>query len=185
MSVSNILGLYIQATLEDLEQGMSWYPRAKSYCLYLSQQYNVPITKTAAVVALLSPRNKWERNKTDAKALFEAYVNNEDLHQVKVATFNRNRSKAVAVIEGSEPTCFFGPKTRAFYKNILGSADSVTVDTHAYSVAMGKRQVGKSITRPLYRKIERDYKEASSLLGIKPYELQACTWVTFKRINKV
>lgn len=186
MSVKNIIGLYTQATLDDLREGMSWYEDANSFCKGISEEFNFPLPKVAAVVSHLSPRNRWSRNKKDVVSLFKAYRDKKDLHQVKVATFNTNRSKAVAVIKGeTQDWQPHGPKTRAFFKNILGCSDLVTVDTHAYSIAKGKRIVNKAINKSEYKRIEECYKTAASMLGIQPYQLQACTWVTFRRLNNI
>jgi hypothetical protein len=186
MSVNNILETYIKASEQDLIEGMSWYENANSFCKRLSVTYQFPVVKVAAVVSLLSPRNRWEKNKVDAENLFLAYRNGENPHHVKVSTFNGNRSKAVAIILGKEDMIMpNGPKTKAFFKNIMGSSDTVTIDTHAYSIACGERKIAPTISRPLYRKIEAQYIETADLLGIKPYQVQACTWVTFRRINKI
>lgn len=177
----NIIDTYNKAYLKEIEQGMTWYEDARSFCLRLSKDYKVSIDQAVSVVAHLSPRNRWERNKIDAENL----ISSKDRSIVKVATFTRNRDMAIEVLSNKRDPMPKGRKTGSFYQNILGYDHVVTVDSHAYCIAKGVRMVGPVINKLQYLSVERAYIEAAQSLSIKPYQLQACTWVTFKRLHGV
>lgn len=183
MSYQNILRMYSKSSVKELKEGMSWYENANSFCLYLSNKYSISKEQAASVIAHLSPRNRWERNKIDAEALIAAEKDKRFL--VKTATFSKNKYMAIEVLDDKRDSMPKGRKTGSFYQNILGHDHVVTVDSHAYCVAKGVREIGPVINKMNYLSIETSYIEAASLLSIKPYQLQACTWLTFKRIHNI
>jgi hypothetical protein len=73
-----------------------------------------------------------------------------------------------------------GLKTRAFYVNILdpNNSDIVTVDTHAIKIAGINRD---SVGVKLYNAIADGYRECAEYVGILPQQIQAITWITYKR----
>jgi hypothetical protein len=81
-----------------------------------------------------------------------------------------------------------GPKISAFFDNIMGG-DSVTVDGHARNIAYAERVGLKSnaanIGKAEYRTIAQAYRDAAAILGIKACDLQAITWVTWRRIHGI
>ena len=73
----------------------------------------------------------------------------------------------------------------------MGFDDTVCVDGHAYAIWIGERiptTKTPSISAPLYQTITRAYvnvaKDSHSLCGEKltPAQVQAVTWVTYRRI---
>jgi hypothetical protein len=80
-----------------------------------------------------------------------------------------------------------GPKVIEFYNCIIGNSD-VCIDGHAYSVWFGDRLSMKeipSIGKRLREEIKADYIGAAQYIGIQPYELQAITWVVWRRIYEL
>ena len=59
------------------------------------------------------------------------------------------------------------------------------MDTHAHSVYMGERGVKASISAKKYHQVSHAYIEAASELALLPYELQAITWVAFRRLEGI
>ena len=183
----NIIGTYYLASTTEQEAGRAWYAEAHLFCLALSDQYDVALNTVAGVVASLSPNNKWERNKQDAENIIRAYVTGTDADalQVKVCTYNKNKDKAIAILNGSLIVeTLSGPKVIEFYHCIMGHSD-VCIDGHAYSIWHGDRLSMKdvpSIGAKLRQAIKQDYIDAATYLGIQPYELQATAWVVWRRI---
>ena len=56
----------LKATKKQWKLGKAWYKEAQKFTKYLSKKYNVDRYIVAAVLSILSPNNKWERNKQDA-----------------------------------------------------------------------------------------------------------------------
>ena len=88
------------ATAGDVAQGISWYATALTAAQELAARYNIYIATACAVIAALSPRNKWERNLIDAENLINVYttVGIDACKDVKVCTFGKNKAKALVIV---------------------------------------------------------------------------------------
>ena len=188
--VRNILKVYRRATPEDHANGLEWYDRAARYAKVISTKYMIHRHTVIGVMAALSPNNRWERNVKDAERMCQAWVNGEDLTDFKVSCYNTMKAKAWSILEDDLTddddilTRLNGQKIRSFYSNIRG-LDEVTVDGHAYNIALGIRQGlttdKTNMTKKVYRERQKDYVTAAKRIGRKPHELQAITWTTWKR----
>lgn len=194
----SILAVFFQANAAERQEGLSWYGRAELVAQdlaarYLGSEYGPYTHRAAAVIAVLSPNNRWERNISDAEALLKAYCYGSDIDAVKVSTFGKNKAKAIAILNGAEPLDVLGGrKVRAFYECIIG-VDSVCVDGHAYSIWAGQRVPTTrtpKISDKLYDHIAQDYrlatKQINSITGESylAQNIQAITWVTWRNIIK-
>ena len=197
MSVQTITAVYNLATLTDKNQGLNWYARALTFAVQLSDLYNIETTTIVGVIAALSPRNRWERNMQDAESMVKVYANGgdyDDLMELKVCTFTAGKNKAAAILTNKVSdraellTILNGPKLCEFFNCILGDVDDVCIDGHAYSIWVGDRITlanVPSIGKKLRQTIKADYQQAAKDLNVKSHELQAITWVTWRRLYKV
>jgi hypothetical protein len=142
-----ILGVYHLSTIGERDFGANWYPQAFASIGAIAGAYYLSARTVAGVVAALSPRNKWTRNLIDAEQLIRIYkaAGLEEASQYKVCTFNRNKLKALQILD-QDPTdpdrirdILNGPKLVEFYNCITGNVDEVCIDGHAYSVWAGDR----------------------------------------------
>lgn len=193
----NILAVFFTAGPTEIEEGLRWYSNANQIArkignAYLDDNYHV----AAGVIAALSPNNRWERNVKDAEALCKAHANGADLADIKVSTFNKNKAKAIAILNGEAPqTVLGGRKVQAFYECIIG-ADSVCVDGHAYAIWLGQRvptTKTPKISETLYNEITKDYRLAarqinkivnrdSTIQWYSAADIQAITWITWRKL---
>jgi hypothetical protein len=188
--VRNILKVYRRATPEDIANGLEWYDRAKRYASIISNLSGVNLNTVVGVMAALSPNNRWERNVKDTERMVWAWVKGEDLTDFKVSCYNTMKQKAWSILEDDLTddddilTRLNGQKIRSFYSNIRGLTE-VTIDGHAYNIALGIRQGLTSdktnMGKKLYREMQEAYVKAAKRVGVKPHELQAITWTTWKR----
>jgi hypothetical protein len=188
--VRNILKVYRRATPEDTANGLEWYDRAKRHAKAISTKYFIHTHTVIGVMAALSPNNRWERNVRDTERMCQAWVNGEDLSDFKVSCYNTMKAKAWSILEDDLTddddilTRLNGQKIRSFYSNIRGLTE-VTIDGHAYNIALGIRQGLTSdktnMGKKLYREMQEAYVKAAKRVGVKPHELQAITWTTWKR----
>jgi hypothetical protein len=188
--VRNILKVYRRATPEDTANGLEWYDRAKRHAKAISTKYFIHTHTVIGVMAALSPNNRWERNVKDTERMVWAWVKGEDLSDFKVSCYNTMKQKAWSILEDDLTddddilTRLNGQKIRSFYSNIRG-LDEVTIDGHAYNIALGIRQGLTSdktnMGKKLYREMQSAYVKAAKRVGVKPHELQAITWTTWKR----
>ena len=208
--VGNILATFAQATQAEIDDGFNWYANANKACKAIASKYEVPFEVSVAVVAALSPNNRWSRNLHDAELLISAYMDGEPVETVKVCTYNTMRAKAWNILlmaqgwqglANSESRIedlrrvLKGQKITCFFDNIMG-VDTCTIDGHARNIAYGER-VSLSgskftISKSEYAALQECYRHAANVLSmsddkripgsIKAYELQAITWVAWRRI---
>jgi len=190
---------HIQAVLDlasvaDVVAGQDWYESARNVAIKLGDKYDIPSTTACGVIAALSPRNKWTRNLIDAENLINVYCTSgkEACDSVKVCTFGKNKAKALRILDAI-PTLdvvesiLSGPKLTEFFRCIVGQND-VTIDGHAFSIWFGDRiTLAKvpSIGVKLRRQIKADYVAVALKNDMPSYELQAITWVTYRRIHSI
>lgn len=199
---SNILRVYEQATDTEHRQGSLWYPSARRQAELLAQTYGRPVTEAASIIAALSPGVTWQRNLANAEAVMEAVSRGRGPTSVSLSTYPANKKKAFKLAKGGEKWEWLsGCKVNSFRQCILFplSTREVCVDGHAYSVWAGLRHklkenewntpvpsVPSRIFRPKwYSHIANDYRLAADELGIRPCELQAVCWLTWRRIHEV
>lgn len=194
-NIDNIKAVYQLATLNEQQDGITWYPAAKAIAVKLAERYSIPAAQAVGVIAALSPRNRWERNVQDADALIAAYIAGgaEQAMLTKVCTFTSNKTKAVKILESGLETLptaldiLSGPKLREFASCIAGLPD-VCIDGHAFCIWAANRTGLKDVPAigvKLRREIKADYVAAADELGITPSACQAITWVTWRRIHGV
>jgi len=192
--VRNILKVYRRATTDDIINGVEWYDRAKRYADTISKWTNTNLNTVIGVMAALSPNNKWERNVKDCERMVQAWKSGDDLDDFKVSCYNTMKLKAWSILENNLTsddeilTRLNGQKIRSFYSNIRG-LDEVTIDGHALNIALGIRQGlttdKTNMSKKVYKQMQEVYVRAAKRVDIKPHILQAITWTTWKRENKI
>jgi hypothetical protein len=198
LNQQHIVSRFMEATTLEVAQGKQWYTLAYQVCKRISIQYGLNTECVAAVVAALSPNNKWERNIKDAENVCAAYMlgSVDDAMNVKVCTYRKNLAKAVDILNSCHnryEELLKGPKIIEFYHCIIGEQD-VCIDGHAYSVWFGERvttQQVPNIGKILRQRIKEDYIIATQFINdnsdeqFTTSEVQAITWVAHKRIHNV
>jgi hypothetical protein len=192
--VRNILKTYRIATVEDVSNGVEWYDRAKRMAAWIAKETSIKETTVIGVMAALSPNNRWERNCKDALTMCSAWINGDSLDDFKVSCYNKMKQKAWYILQDDLQddaailTRLNGQKIRSFYSNIRG-LDEVTIDGHALNIARGKREGLTSdktnMGKKQYRELQAAYVTAAKRIKVKPSELQAITWTTWKRIHNI
>tara|TARA_Y100001973_G_C5188814_1_gene329569 strand:- start:127 stop:762 length:636 start_codon:yes stop_codon:yes gene_type:complete len=193
-----IVAKFELATSHEVQLGIDWYESAWSIARRIAKQYDMMTATVAAVIAALSPNNKWERNVKDAENIIKAfkYGEDDDVMAVKCCTYTMNKIKALNILKTKDlnyPAILKGAKTIEFYHCIM-LEDDVCIDGHAYSIWYDERLTMKevpNIGKKLRATIKQDYKDATSFINEElgtdylPSTIQAITWVTHKRIYNV
>jgi len=195
LSVSNASDAQIKASLrawikgasnENKKIGLEWYKDAQAFCNSLANEFNLPAYICASVVSMLSPNNKWERNKIDARAVIIAWKSGLGAESVKVCTYTPNKLKAFRALNEGEQIASSAPKTHAFAMNVgLLSPEHITIDKWHIRACLVKPSEGitetvETVTAKQYRRIEAITAQIAKESGLKGYELQAIVWVTIK-----
>ena len=182
--VYNIISVYREADETQHAEGLVWYDNAQKAAYLIALKHDVPVYVAVAVIAALSPNNKWSRNVVNADALIGAFIRGDGIDSVKVSTYHKMKAKAWDILaarpdyDGAK-TMLKGQKITSFFKDIMGEFN-VTIDGHARNIAYGER-VGLTDDRTNigvreYRALQAAYEEAARRVGLMPYQLQAITW---------
>ena len=182
--LNNILNCYHLAKEDEKTKGKLWYLEARIICKRISKETNTPFIVVCGVMAALSPQNYWEQNIKDCKA----YILDSNYNPATYKIFKR---KAEDIIIMDNPTVkkvckvLNGQKITRFFMNIYSRRyNVVTIDRHAIAVYHGTKDHNFKPTPKRIAKIRDEYRKAAKIVGIKPYQLQAITWVAWKRISK-
>jgi hypothetical protein len=182
--IHNITSVYRDADAVQYNEGLIWYPDAQKAAHDIAVKYDIAVYIVAAVIAALSPNNKWSRNVKNADALIGAFIRGDGIDSVKVSTYNKMKAKAWDILaarpdyDGAK-AMLKGQKITSFFMDIMGEFN-VTIDGHARNIAYGER-VGLTDDRTNigvreYRALQAAYEEAARRVGLMPYQLQAITW---------
>ena len=192
--VENIVKKYREASPEFLKGGHEWYSKAHDEAVKIG---GGDVKRGAGIIAALSPLSDWSRNVREANELTKTGT-------VKSARLPANVEKARRIHEGEDPESVLGGnKVKNFFQNIHdpSSPHAVTIDRHAYDIAMGRpfigmgkgkkaegpRQTG-TMTQDLglhalgrYNHFLGAYQSAAGELGVDlPHQVQATSWVTHR-----
>ena len=180
----NITCVYRDADETQHAEGLLWYDQAKQAAYRMALKHDVPVYIAVAVIAALSPNNKWARNLVNADALIGAFVNGDGLLSVKVSTYHKMKQKAWDILVArpsynGAKAMLKGQKITSFFCDIMGEFN-VTIDGHARNIAYGERvsltDDRSNIGVREYRALQAAYEAAAERLGLMPYQLQAITW---------
>ena len=176
-----------------------WYAQAQSAAKRTALRHDLPLHIVVGVIAALSPNNRWERNVTDAANLIDAYLQGKGPDDVKVSCYNAMKAKAWSILAAMPETdaevivILNGQKIVSFFCNIMGH-DTCTIDGHALNIARGERtgltSAKTNIGKKLYGELQTAYAKAARRTRVngrplKAFELQAITWVAWKRIHSI
>jgi hypothetical protein len=187
MTESNLKAIWQQARTEEILNGLSWYTTAHNQCEAISYYYGLPLHTVAAIVSALSPRNKWVRNLQDCEQVIMKRWDSS------VGTFNRNKEKAIFLADNPQYShqdnlnLLVGLKTQSFCDNLAYPYQSqlVTVDSHAYNAYKGTAGIIKGISKQDYILVSQAYQTLASKLDLRPLQLQAVVWLTYRRLNGI
>jgi len=182
--IYNIVSVLRDSDETQHAEGLLWYPNAQKAAHDIAIKYDIAVYLVVAVIAALSPNNKWSRNLTNADALIGAFMRGDGIDSVKVSTYHKMKAKAWDILaarpdyDGAK-VMLKGQKITSFFMDIMGEFN-VTIDGHARNIAYGER-VGLTDDRTNigvreYRALQAAYEEAARRVGLMPYQLQAITW---------
>lgn len=176
---------FLDTTTDDRQSGLTWYHDAKAFAQEVMEEYGggmVTLPQVVGALSALSPRTSWETNKL---LLIDLIVNGS------CGTTLRRQDKAMSILLGDYGDTFdsvinafdpvLAPKTRAFYRAILGDERAVTVDAHMTKLYYGELVPLKNCNRG--SNIARGMTMAAAALNVQPRELQAILWVYRIRVT--
>jgi hypothetical protein len=168
----NILATFLRATPAQIVDGKNWYPEARK--IVGSKYSHAP-----AVFAVLSPRITWQENIKGAEKILKAA--SQGLSVIpRVVGIRSNVEKAWAIAQDGDVSRVSGPKVSAFFANLSGNDERVTIDVWAARAAGVSDKEMSHLDRQRYVNLEAAYVEVARVLGFKPSELQAICWIVVR-----
>jgi hypothetical protein len=188
---NSILNIYQLANRQENTEGLVWYEIANRFARTIARKHDISLVQTAAIIAALSPATHWAQNIIDTESLI---LLDED---ASVTTYNRNKYKALKFLYGQlEPVDHYignakynWTKTASFFTNILNPtiAGKVTIDRHALRIAHGYELTADDAiyygnTPKKYDATARAFITVAKNTGLLPHQLQAITWLAYRRL---
>lgn len=190
--INSIIRFYEESTLTEWKDGMEWYNTAHNYAKELSGRYNLTVQQIAGLIAVFSPQAGWLENKrytvsfliNPNKPVRSAVQCDKAKHILSLT--NESDIYHALALNGK------AFKTKAFFLNIQNPdiATAVTIDRHAIAIAIQEpsnvyaldSKYGQ-LTEAQYKFFASCYQKAAKKLNILPHQLQAITWVTYRRLR--
>jgi hypothetical protein len=174
----NLRALLSTAHLIDWVDGRLWYSRARESVDDVAREFLVPHQRVAGIVAALSPRNRWERNVSDARDLLRYGP------AARVGTVGAHKRAALLIMRG-EPwrLVLKGPKTRAFAAALAGDDEAAVIDVWmARALTGGRRDTPRSGAD--YQDMADAVRYVAAREFIEVTSLQATAWIVARRNRK-
>ena len=191
---TNINKVLKQATAQEVNHGLTWYQDAQDACQDMADTYELPLAIVVGVVAALSPTNRWERNLIDADNMLAAFTGGGYVEDTAPCTYKTMRGKAWLILSNGVAQdvdaiakTLNGPKITDFFLCIMGQ-DVCVIDGHAWCIANADRRTMQevpSIGKKLRKELQAAYSKAGKRHNMTAFQMQAATWVTWKRLHNV
>lgn len=154
-----------RATADTSSMGAVWYRESRRHARRLAREHGVPVSRAAGVIAALSPRVQWAVNLRMADAALAGRP---------YGGLKTSKRKAAAIVNGERPLDVLrGPKTRAFYRAIMGAENAAVVDTWMLKAAGWP---GASVTSKQYERVASAMGAAAQSVGVPTATFQATVW---------
>ena len=179
--VNNIIKIWGESDTYAHKSGAAWYDVALGHAEDMALEYGIEVWQAVAIIAVLSPQTEWTRNLDEARELLSRWTMELEITPRNIGTTEDRLKRALLALENDTSDIARVKGTRkvaSFFRAILGDPDAVTVDRHAYRVALGDPTLNApaGLTDAVYRAIAAAYRDAATEIGQEPRVLQAITW---------
>jgi hypothetical protein len=177
-----VLCAWLRASACDHADGVEWYDRAGAHADSLAAASPFTFEQCAAVIAVLSPQTPWPANRATA-TLFVRWAAAGHKRMPKTGSgFLANREKAWAILTTGDLSYVRGPKVSAFFANITGDLNAVTVDLWMMRL-LDPDWNERAPQGRAYERAADDIRFVASLVGKPPRDVQATVWTYIRRVT--
>ena len=191
---SNIIKVFNQSNPREIGDGVLWYSNAQAEAQTIADKYQLPLHIVIGVLAALSPTNDWYKNNIrNGDDMCRIFAIGGYVEQTKPSTYKTMRDKAWHILQSMphdlDGVLFIlnGPKISDFAQCIAGD-DVCVIDGHAWCIANSDRRTMQevpNIGKKLRLELQKAYSKAGKKHGITAYQMQAITWVTWRRLHGI
>lgn len=163
--VKALLDAYRRATPVQLENGHGWYDNTRA----LAEDIAGDVRTGAGLLAAYSPATGWKLTVRYARAMADT--------RKPQPTLGMSNRRALRIGDGEDfEDVLGGLKTLNFARAIAGDSDAVVVDRWAIRAAL-PGTTWERVTDRQYVHFAAAYREAASIAGTTPVQMQAVTWL--------
>jgi hypothetical protein len=183
VQVSRLLEWYGRAGEDVKAEGRGWYDASREIVRELAARYGLEAETVAAAMAALSPMTRWPENVAGTIRLLRAWDAGDESPPRNCTLFYKNAMKAWWILADTSPALVFknSPKVFAFWRNLCGDEQAVTVDTWMLR-AVGEDAAARSGAKPAtVRRVSDAVREAALRVAETPAQFQAIVWVGIRR----
>lgn len=167
---ARLIKLYQGAPREVRTAGKAWYTLARAEARSIARDNGTTQAVAAGVIAALSPRIHWVRN---VKVARQAVAG-----EAVTGVFRVNLNKAIRIVNGEQPLkVLSGPKTRAFYRAIMGDETAAVVDVWMLRAVNWS---GTKLSPSEYQTITLAMGEAARATRTTVARMQAVVWTVVR-----
>ena len=184
--VKNIFAVWEVAKERQLDK-TDWYLDAFHECMRLAGEFDLPVEKIAWIVATLSPHLSWHSNLQSAISFLSSWRGIP--YHYRNCAYGKQTYKCELYMLGELSGLPTGRKVHAFYHNLLLDYSHVTIDRHAWRIALlGTRNLDSDSGDGEFGDVDfrvcvRAYKTVATQLEISPALLQSIVWQVVAREN--
>lgn len=151
----------------EVDDGQAWYRESRKFARQLVREHGGGLGRAAGIIAALSPQVQWSVNKRMAAQVME-----HGWPQEGCLSLSANRAHDIWM--GDRPLSVLGgPKTRAFYRAMMGDEDAAVLDTWM-ATALGWPTRGFSARQ--YERCAAALREAAAVTSLTTASFQAVVW---------
>lgn len=178
--LNNINKVWLLASNEDIQKGLTWYEDANKIGQGISDRTNTPLVNVIGVISAISPGVAWDTNVRQAEAflldenaVLSTYPAFRDKAAMIAVPFN-SYDDIKSILLGNRGR---GKKTANFFANMYDYQfnTNVTVDRWMYRAAKLDNNI------KYYDQIEDVVRLIASSDGLLPHQVQATIWETIRR----
>lgn len=185
LAEGRVVASFDRATEAQKEHGLEWYDQAHDIANEMHRSYKdklKSVAHAAGLIAALSPNESWPANLDNAWMFLERDTSR---------SLPRSIDDARLIVAGFDPYVVLfrngvNFKVQNFYQNIARPdfIGPVTIDRHATGLVFDDPKIVKRKTHPSIREYEyycRVFSHAATDFGMMPHQMQAITWLEWKR----
>lgn len=174
---NNLIDILDRTPKDTFNEAKLWYYRENEWLNKVATYYNREPKNMAEIIARLSVRNKWIRNKIDAQKICISRKWNISENDTIVCTPNTHKYKAFKIYDYKENIPTTALKIYSFYHNLLLNDRYVTIDVWQKRALLNKYNVDKFTPNKVeYKQLEDLHISLAEDYNLKGFELQSIIW---------
>jgi len=178
--------MFLHASIQGYKKYKNWYRRTRSS---LIKNFSSDYKLVAGLISSTSPRRDVSRNVRTALVIYKAFRQNSNIVKLSKKDFCKkfelmnahyNNVMRTLTHNYNKPLELSGNKVNAFYNNMIGNYDFVTIDVWMLRIMGVETYNGHYLSTKQYNQLSNIISEIATEQNLLPAELQAILWIKYK-----